>query len=133
MREILLSLLLLLLVISSGCLGSPQNRGRDDTETEVTEPEMKPPMNKLIIEDDYPGNFSVVIFNPSKGKVFNESYSANNTEDIDLSGHFPARETRTVEIYVNDTRAWRRSIAWYEGYMLEINEDGTIREGKVEV
>ncbi|QOS12503.1 uncharacterized protein HfgLR_11830 [Haloferax gibbonsii] len=133
MRKTLFTTALLLLVISSGCLGSPQNQGRDNTETEGTDPEMNPPVNKLIIEDDYSGNFSVVIFDPSEGEVFNERYSANNTEDIDLSGHFPARETRTVEIYINNSRAWRKSIAWYEGYMLEINEDGTIREGKVEV
>ncbi|GGC59821.1 hypothetical protein [Haloferax sulfurifontis] len=133
MRGTFFTTALVILVISSGCLGSPPNQGRDNTETEGTDPEMNPPVNKLIIEDDYSGNFSVVIIDPSEGAVFNESYSANNTEDIDLSGYFPARETRTVEIYINDTRAWRKSIAWYEGYMLEINEDGTIREGNVEV
>ncbi|WP_410765132.1 hypothetical protein [Haloferax sp. DFSO60] len=123
-------------MLTSGCLDSPLNQDREPTETErsqSTDSEMKPPINKLVIEDNYPGNFSVRITGESREVVFNKSYSANHTEEIDLSGHFPADERRTVEIHVNGSRAWRRSIAWYEGYMLEIADDGTVREGKIEV
>ncbi|QIO25368.1 hypothetical protein [Haloarcula sp. JP-L23] len=117
-------LLVACVVVTAGCTGI----GEQPTETTAA-----PFESKLIIEDNYPEKFSVVVRGAENGELLlNRSFDNSDHGRLNLSSSVPSNQPVNITITSNETTLWSERVERYEGYMLEIQENGTVEEFLIE-
>jgi hypothetical protein len=117
---------LVLVVATTGCLGFVPETGTDSPPETMRRPEPKPD-----IVDRYAGPFAITLEGDGR-TLFGHRYGPDSARDLDLTEHFPGRETVNATLMANGSTAWEATVQWYEAYRVRIEPDGSVESSKLE-
>jgi hypothetical protein len=117
---------LVLAVGATGCLGLVPGAGTDSPPETAPRPEPK-----LEIVDRYASPFAVALERDGH-TLFRHRYGPDSARELDLTEHFPGRETVNATVVVNGSTAWEATVQWYEAYRVRNEPGGSVESSELE-